>query len=389
MKEKKLLLVRNEKFVKLDDKIYIVGSSSNKLYDNNEYSMTKVDYLSWNMPSDKYDVSKLELYKKHDNIGIILNDNNISFFKKCKIIKNEVKKTDIVVAKLSINDAIVACHYALRYKKHLVIESASDAYAALHYHGGSIKYKLAALPIDLLSRHYHKKADYIVYVSQFFLQKKYPRKAISIGCPDVILEPTPEEILFNRISRIKSNHEFVVGLIGATQAEYRGHDTLINAVGLLKKKGIIVKIKFLGGGTMNDKRISCAKKNDVLEQVEFCGRVPRDQVFSWIDAIDVLAMPTMVESLGRAAIEAMSRGCPVIGTIETALSEIIPGDNLIHAKDYKSLARIIKKIYSDKDYAETCAKTNFYTVKRYENDRIINTRKTFYDSIWEEVKKWD
>ena len=383
---KKMLLVRNERFVVDNGELYITGSSSNKLYDCNEFSMGNIDILSWDVSHKGFDVANLEKYVEHKDINIIINKDNIGFFKKCKIIKKNVKNTDIVVAKLSIIDALIASHYARKYHKTLVIESASDAYAAFYYHGGPIKYKLAARPLDTLAKHYHKKADYIVYVSQFFLQNKYPSKAEALGCPDVLLESTPIEVLEKRLARIdsKGDNEYVIGLIGATQAEYRGHDVLIKAVGILKKKGINCKIKFLGGGTMNDKRINCAKANGVEDSVEFCGRVPRDKVFDWLDDVDILAMPTKVESLGRAALEAMSRGCPVIGTIETALAEIICGDCLIHPEDYKRLAEILERIITDKEYAKICAKTNFYSVSRYEKDRVMQIRRDFYNKIRKE-----
>lgn len=383
-----MLLVRDETFIVDNDELYIIGSSNNKLYDCNEYAMGPVDILSWDVSYKKPDISKLEKYKEHKGINIILNDGNVSFFKKCKVIKENVKKADIVVAKLAIIDAIVACHYARKYKKTLVVESGSDAYAAFKYHGG-LKYRLAARPLNMLTKHYHKKADYIIYVSQKLLQDRYPSKAISIGCADVVLEKTPEEVLDKRLARIKANDgkSCTVGLIGATQAEYRGHDTLITASGILKKRGYDVKIKFLGGGTMNDKRIAHAKACGVEDKIEFCGRLPRDKVFGWVDDIDILAMPTMVESLGRAALEGMSRGCPVIGTYETALAEIIADDLLMHAKDANRLADIIEKLITDKEYASMCAKRSFAKALEFEKDRIMNIRKDFYTKVRQEGKR--
>lgn len=376
-----MLLVRNEQFYLVNNEYYIVGSSSNLLYDCNEYTMGKFELLSWNVSHKNYDVSKLEKYQKHENIKIIINDDRLSFFKKCKVIKKSVKNTDIVVAKLSIIDALISAHYARKYKKTLVIESASDALAAFWYHGG-ITYKLAALPLNILARHYHRKADYIIYVSQQFLQKKYPsKKAVSIGCPDIVLEKTPQDVLDKRIKRINSNTGFVVGLIGATQAEYRGHDTLIKAVGLLNKKGLDIKIKFLGGGTKDSKRLKCAKINNIEDKIEFCGRLPRDQVFGWLDEIDALAMPTKVESLGRAALEGMSRGCPVIGTKETALKEVVRSDFLIKANDYKKLASILENVFINKEYAIDIANYNFVFAKNFTKEVVMNKRKDFYSRI--------
>ena len=63
-------------------------------------------------------------------------------------------------------------------------------------------------------------------------------------------------------------------------------------------------------------------------------------MFEWIDNLDILVMPTLAESLGRAVIEAMSRGCPVIGSIETALPEQIGSDCITYARNADSIAEI-------------------------------------------------
>ena len=381
-----MLLLREDKFVKVGDKLYIVGSASNELYRFNGLAMGKINVLSWLVSPEKYDVSKLEEFEPNPNINLILNDDRLSFRKKRKIIKQAVRADDSVIAKMSLIQAIIGCHYALKYKKTLIIESASDVKAALWFHGGHIKYKLAALPLSWLSAHYHKKADYIVYVSQMFLQGVYPSKAVSIGCPDTILHEPDISILEKRLAKVRekdSDSPFTVGLIGATQAEYRGHDVLIAAVGLLKKKGYNVNIKFLGGGTADAKRLACAEKWNVADNLEFCGRLPHDKVLEWIDNLDALIMPTKVESLGRAAIEAMSRACPVIGTIETALREILGGDCLVHASNHKEVAYKIERLIVDKKFAEYSARENFYRSFKFVSDYTMKTRQDFYNMIRE------
>ena len=49
-----MLLVRDETFVVNGDDLYIVGSSSNLLYDCNEYSMGDIEYLSWDVTYKGY-----------------------------------------------------------------------------------------------------------------------------------------------------------------------------------------------------------------------------------------------------------------------------------------------------------------------------------------------
>lgn len=382
-----MLLLREDKFVEHDGKLYIVGSSSNALYSNNAYTMGKLDILCWKLPAERYN-EKLEEYIPNPNIKLLIYDGSLSFSKKRKIIKKEVKKANCIIAKLSLLQAIIGCHYAIKYKKVLIVESAADAFAALWYHGGGIKYKLAAIPINFLIKRYHRKADFAIYCSQLYLQEKYPCKCEHIGCADAVMALPKMENLDSRIVKIRNredNAPFIVGLIGATQAEYRGHDVLIAAVGVLKRKGYNVKIKFLGGGRADEKRIKYAKKWGVAEQIEFCGYLPHNKVLEWLDELDLLVMPTKAEALGRAVVEAMSRACPVIGSKETALSELLSGDCLVHATNYNEVANRIEKFISNKQFAEYIALENFYRSFKFNSEFTNSIRHDFYSKIRETV----
>lgn len=382
-----ILLVRGDCFCKKDGKLYIVGSASNFLYDNNAYYMGKIRVLGWLVDEKTQDVSMLEEYKTNDKIELSLYplSKNIQYRK--RIVKKEILGCTCASLKFTLTDAILAYRYCKRYKKPFVIESSTDLFRSLWYHGGSIKYKIMAIPMHLLIRFCHFRSRYIVYVSKHYLQKKYPSNAIQTGCPDVALNVPDESILDKRISKIKSfnknDRPFVLGLIGATHAEYRGHDRLIEIVYELTKQGYNVIARFLGGGKADDKRIQKAKELNVLDRIEFCGRKNHNGVLLWIDDIDCLVMPTMAESLGRSVIEAMSRGCPVIGTRETAISEQIGSDCVVSAKRINEYVNVIKLMYDNSNFLEACAEENFYRSKKYASVMTNEIRKAFYDYFYE------
>ena len=354
--------------------------------------MGKVSILCWFVESDKYNVEDLEEFIPNGNIELLPYNKNVVFSEKRKIIKGLIKKYDSISLKMPLVDAIIGCHYAVKYKKKYVIESAGSSFKSLWYHGG-FKYKIAAFPVEALVKHYHRKAKYIVYVSKFYLQRFYKSKAKQIGCPDVVLDNPDSNVLNARLNKIKfksaGDKRFVLGLIGASQAEYRGHDVLLKAAGLLKKEGYLVSVQFLGGGTADDKRKQVAVKNNIENEVTFCGRLPHDEVLNWIDQIDILVMPTKVESLGRAVIEAMSRACPVIGTVGTALEEQLGSDCLIKPTDYIGLANLLKNMIDDVEYLSLCAVENFYRSFKYTSSTTNKIKKRFYDNFYLDSFKTD
>ncbi len=378
-----MLVIRNERFIRCNGEIYLTGSSSNRLYENNLYCMRNVTYLGWVKEDNKIDVNKYEKYVEQEGMNLDLHDEASTTRQKLHIIKNAVKNATAVSVKLPITDAMIACFYALKYKKPFVVESGGYAWGSLWYHGGSTKYKLAAYPVEWIVRFFHKRAKFIIYVSKDFIQKVYPSKAIQVGCPDVVMNIPDETVLNQRLDKI--NHPpntYTLGLIGATQAEYRGHDTLIEVASILKSRGHDVKVCFVGGGTKDAERLACAKRFGMEDKVVFQGRLTHDEVFQWIDDIDVLVMPTLQETLGRAVVEAMSRGCPVVGSAETAISEQIGLDCIAPARDANKIADAVENIITNPYYASACAKENFYRSFKYASVYTNTKRKQFYDTFY-------
>lgn len=377
-----MIIVRGDKFIKEGNKIYIVGSSSNAFYQLTTKVMGRVRLMAWLVDKKDYDLNNLEEFDDSIGIELLFNSNSIPFRKKVAIIKDTVKSADCVSLKMSLPNSIVGWLFAKLYGIPFVLESGGDCFLSLWYHKG-IKHKIIAFPLELLVKVIHRMSKHIIYVSKFYLQSKYPSKARQIGCSDTVLFTPNEDVLKSRIDKIE-NHKgpYYLGLIGATNAEYRGHDTLIKAAALLNNKGYDVRVLFLGGGTANKKRQIVARQHGICDKVEFCGRLMHDKVLDWIDDIDILVMPTKAETLGRAVIEAMSRACPVIGTIETALREQLGSDCLVHATDVTGIVSIVELIISNKDFAKNCAYENFYRAKKYDSKFTYDLRANFYKEFY-------
>lgn len=296
-----------------------------------------------------------------------------------QITKREIQNTDFLIIRLPSIIGLYAIRYAKKYKKPYIVEVVGCPIDALWNH--SLKGKFIAHIMSLLTRNAIINAPYVIYVSRRFLQDRYPTKGVQISCPDVILDEPKLEVLNKRIDRIitlNNRKTIILGLIGSLDVNYRGHKTAIKAISILKKMNIHCKLKFLGAGN-KEKWYQIAKKYDVENNVEFCGTLPSGEpVFQWIDDIDIMIMPTKAETLGRAIIEAMSRGCPVLGSLETAIPEQIGSDCLFRADDFETLAILIKDMVEDIDYMKYCAQENFYRSFKYSNSHLNKKRNNFY-----------
>ncbi len=303
-----------------------------------------------------------------------------------KILTDLIKESDAAIIRLPTtvcNNVTKLCN---RYKKPYLIEVVGDPFASLYYH--SSKGKLLAPIAKITMSKQVKKAKNVLYVSRSFMQKLYPTNGNNVACPDANIPSIDNSSLERRLHRINEHKgPFVLGLIGSLDVNYRGHDILIQVLSDLRKAGHDCKVRFLGGGS-SERWKNYARTLQVEKHVEFSGIVPAGSpVYDWIDNIDILVMPTKVESLGRAVIEAMSRGCPVIGTRTTALAELVSDDCQVLATDTTSIVHLIKNLISNSEYAEYCAYENFYRAHKYLNSMTDPIRYNFFQTFLKESEE--
>ena len=112
----------------------------------------------------------------------------------------------------------------------------------------------------------------------------------------------------------------IVGQIGA----WKGHEDLIDALGLLQRDGIRPSLFIFGSGAPEYVAAleESAVELGVQQQIEWCGYVAdKSQIFG---AIDVCVVPSRFEEpLATSAIEAGGYGCPVICSSSGGLPEIV------------------------------------------------------------------
>ena len=61
-----------------------------------------------------------------------------------------------------------------------------------------------------------------------------------------------------------------------------------------------------------------------------------DKVFEWLDTIDLYVQPSLTEGMPRAAIEAMSRGCPVVVSDVGGLKNLVDKNIELDLRTMKS-----------------------------------------------------
>lgn len=300
---------------------------------------------------------------------------------------NIIKNSDLCIVKMSSILGIVLLRYIRKYNKKYVVELVGDAPAALWYNKG-VKGKILAPFFYLITRWILKRAENVIYVTNKYLQKRYPNNKKNIGLSDVMIGKPNQIILERRLKKIndlKCNEIIKLGLIGSVDNKYKGHKIAIKALKcLLKEKYNNIELHFIGGG--NPDNIEKFLNEDGLRNKVFLdGILARGkEVNKWLDGIDILLMPSLIEGMPRTLIEASSRACPCIGTEVGGIPELLEKEYIIKKNDYKSLAMKIKNLISNKNEMKKVAKRNFLKSMEFDEEILLEKRNKFYNSVIEE-----
>src|SRR5699024_5918598 len=153
---------------------------------------------------------------------------------------------------------------------------------------GSIQAKIYA-PIAMKKMKKRvQQSSYTIYVTNEFLQKRYPSNSVSENISNVEINSVNEEALGLRIKRYKANQKlFTVGTIGRLKNKIKGLETALKALASLDKKGVNFQFQILGDGEQ-DGWIELARELGIEDKVKFCGVLPGGEpVLEWLDGIDL------------------------------------------------------------------------------------------------------
>ncbi|MBB5985652.1 glycosyltransferase family 4 protein [Sphingobium lignivorans] len=226
-----------------------------------------------------------------------------------------------------------------------------------------------------------RQADYALYVTRDFLQRRYPTRAAHVvAASNVILTDLSEEVLERRLARITAARArpLRLGLIGTLRGRFKGIQTLLAALSQARTALPPLSLHILGGGDPAPWRAE-AVRNGVQDIVHFEGTLPSgDPVRRWLDDIDIYLQPSLQEGLPRALIEAMSRGCPALASTVAGIPELLPREDLIAPGDIPALATLLRRRVDDTAWMARSARTNWETAQDYEAGLLEERRAIFW-----------
>lgn len=301
-------------------------------------------------------------------------------FRAEKIIKNAVDTHDVIIVRLPSAAGVIAFNYAKKIKKPVLVEFVACVFDALWNYDWRGKllahYKLKGYQKLML------QATHTIYVTNQFLQNRYPTIGKSIGCSDVEIAPLNEAVMNRRLEKISLNEfPLILCTVAAIDVPYKGQADVIKAISILKKEGVQFKYKIIGQG--NPQRLNkIIEDNDVNDLVEIVGPLPHEKVFEYLENIDIYIQPSKQEGLPRAVIEAMSKACPCLGARTAGIPELMPDEGIFEPGNIEQI--VVKLRLLNTDWLAKNAKVNFETSKQYQTEALNEKRTAFYKTFLED-----
>ena len=209
---------------------------------------------------------------------------------------------------------------------------------------------------DLFHRPFHRLLESRAYLASTLMTAPSRASARALqqifGIPEErirILYWGVDETRFS-LGPIRTTHETNLLYIGNHERR-KGLDYLLEAVSLLRRNGVPVRLTTVGGGRQLPDLKRQAEKLALSDAVRFLGYVPDstdDRLSQLYSEADLFVFPSLMEGFGFVLVEAMASGIPVIASRISAIPEVVDDAGvLVSAKDPVGLARAIENLAKD------------------------------------------
>jgi glycosyltransferase involved in cell wall biosynthesis len=290
----------------------------------------------------------------------------------------EIRNADAVIARLPSELGTLATRRAGTLRKPWAVEVVTCAWDSL-WNYGTWQGKVYAPIAWWRTRAAVRAAPFALYVTERFLQRRYPSRGRTVAVSDVELPRLEEAVLASRRERIRSRPSPArLGVIAALSVRFKGVQTALEALGSVRDRLPPFELRVLGSGDPAPWR-ELAAEHGVADVTHFDGTLPPgNAVLRWLDEIDLYLQPSFQEGLPRSLVEAASRGCTALGSTAGGIPELLPPECLHRPGDARRLAELIAAGLEDEEWQARQAERNFATARKYEAETLAAVRGSFW-----------
>jgi PEP-CTERM/exosortase A-associated glycosyltransferase len=269
---------------------------------------------------------------------------------------------DLIHAHSPLLTALPSLFVARQYDLPVVYEMRASWEDASVDHGttteGSLRYRLSKTAESFVLRRAHHVTTICEGLRQEIAARGVPANRVTV-IPNAV---DIDRFVYHGGSDIQAKQRLglksdaTVGFIGSFYG-YEGLDDLIEAMVLLRDRGVAVQAVLVGGGPEDNALRAMVEQSGLQDRVRFIGRVSHDEVQEYYRAIDVLVYPRKRTRLTEMVtplkpLEAMAQGNLVLASDVGGHLELIQNGEtgiLFPADDVVALASVIESTLDSRD----------------------------------------
>lgn len=171
------------------------------------------------------------------------------------------------------------------------------------------------------------------------------------------------------------HREEVVAVVPANLVPVKGHDTLLDAIGLADEKcRSRLRVLLAGEGELRGRLEERLRRDTRLARVEMAGQMPHGALMSMYGEgkVDMVVLPSLDlggghhEGVPISLMEAMGRGLPVISTRTGGIPELVTDacGRLVAHGDARELASALEEFTASHSLRRACGINGFLRVRK-------------------------
>jgi hypothetical protein len=225
-----------------------------------------------------------------------------------------------------------------------------------------------------------RQARVVLYVTQQALQARYPCRQGSPGQAEVVAHAVSDVEMGSGAfggpgPRAEGRRPWELVCVAAMDQPYKGLDILLRAMAVCTQRGDEISLTLLGDGPERPSLERLAAELGLARSVHFQGWVTAGAgVQAYLDAADLFVLPSRVEGLPRALIEAMGRGLPCVATAVGGIPELLPREALVPPGEVDALAVRISACLASSELRSAMGKANLARAREY-GDSVLQPRR--------------
>jgi glycosyltransferase involved in cell wall biosynthesis len=173
----------------------------------------------------------------------------------------------------------------------------------------------------------------------------------------------------------------VVGSVGRFEP-VKGYDTLLEAAALLRTRQPKVQFLLAGEGKEESRLKRLAKELRVEDRVFFLGW--QQEIPEILSALDLFVLPSRNEGMGRALVQAMAMGKPIVATRVGGVPEVLGEGEaglLVPPDDPVQLSQAIEQLLTDRELARKLGEGGKRRAPAYSAERMVAEIESLYETL--------